>query len=111
MTIKAGKCWELDVKVVAIARCPIDDRTEIVTFNFNNGAIICAETFDDTILRGWYDGYGGPKAKFSQLYIWNSTKLNQNGKPKTTFTVSPIQLKEVIQEYKMRRKLKEMLKN
>lgn len=89
--IKAGKKWALDCKVVG-------REGDIVTVNINKGAIFVFKMLGDYIAYGCYDGLGGPRVNFDQLYIWNSTETNSNGKIKKTFTIHKKDLEEIINE-------------
>lgn len=90
--IKAGKFWEFPIKVVG-------REGNYITININNGAIFVFEMYNRTIIRGWYDGLGGPKINdFGKLYIWNSKELNTKGNPKKDFTFSKKDLEDIIYE-------------
>lgn len=90
MKIKAGKNWELPIKIVG-------REGNYVTVNINNGAIFVFEMFGKTILSGWYDGLGGPRVKdYGYVYIWNSQLNNTKGNPKMGFTINKKDLEDII---------------
>ena len=97
MKIRAGRHWEFPISIVG--RSNLDNICDLVTFNINKGAIIVVQVFNqtNTILTGWYDGYGGPKiSNWGKLYIWNSELLSTTGKLKKDFCISKKDLEDLL---------------
>lgn len=90
MKIKAGRHWELPIRVVG-------REGDIVTVNINNGAIFSVKMYNNIIMGMNYDGIGGPVVKdYGAVYIWNSKEKTQNGTKKMSFTINKKDLEEII---------------